>query len=255
MLGAMAPAPTRVPPRRSSDVQSVSRAAALLACFADADSGLTLTELSRQTQLTTSTAHRLLGTLCRSGLLCRNPETERFLPGPLLLRLSRSSLLADDLGEIAAHLQALVEETRESACFGVRRGDEVAVLLAASSPEPLRVDIASDAHLDLPTSALGRALLAFGDEPVDAALARLKDPPEGVRVEVLAAQFRGYAVADDDLGAGIRAIAAPLSSTGGVRAALELRGPRERMQDIDGLGRILQRHALEIARLPAVAAL
>jgi IclR family acetate operon transcriptional repressor len=234
--------------RPSGQVQSVVRAASLLARFADAESGLTLTELARSTGLTVSTAHRLLGTLCATGLLCRDADRDRFLPGPLLLRLSRSSLLADDLSDISAHLEALVEETRETACFAMRRGDEVTVLLAVRSREALRVDVNAGERAPLVSSAIGHALLAFGDEPVDDAVAALQDAPDDLRVDVLAAQFRGFAVRD---GGGIRSIAAPIRAGG----ALELRGPRERMLDADRLGRILQRHTAAVARLPTAAAL
>jgi IclR family acetate operon transcriptional repressor len=240
--------PAPAAPRRSGDVQSVARAAALLACFADADAGLSLTELARRTHLNTSTAHRLLSTLCHEGLLCREPGTERFLPGPLLLRLSRSSLLADDLGDIAVHLTELVEETGESACFGVRRGDEVTVLLAVPSAQLLRVEVAAGARAGLATSALGHALLAFGPEPLVAA-------PAGLRVDLLATQFRGLAVVDDEEAAGIRGVAVPIRAGGPAHAAIELRGPRERMTDLDALQRALDRHATAIAALPTAAAL
>jgi IclR family acetate operon transcriptional repressor len=246
-MAAAPAAPTDPAPRRSGDVQSVVRAARLMACFADADDALTLTELARRTDLTTSTAHRLLTTLCHEGLLCREAGGERFLPGPLLSRLSRSSLLADDLGDVAGHLDELVRETGESACFGVRRGDEVAVLLAASSPQLLRVEVAAGARAGLSTSALGHALLAFGDAPL---------PPRGaLRVDLLATQFRGYGLVDDEEAVGIRGIAVPIRVGGKAHAALELRGPRERMQDADALAAVLGRHAAAIAALRTAAAL
>jgi IclR family acetate operon transcriptional repressor len=251
MLERMPASPTKpapAAPRRSGDVQSVARAAALLACFADADAGLSLSELARRTHLNTSTAHRLLSTLSHEGLLCREPGSERFLPGPLLVRLARSSLLADDLGDISAHLTELVEETGESACFGVRRGDEVAILLAVPSTQLLRVEVAAGARTGLATSALGHALLAFGPEPLDAA-------PDGLRVDLLATQFRGLAVVDDEEAAGIRGVAVPIRAGGPAHAAIELRGPRQRMADVDALQRVLERHAAAIAALPTAAAL
>jgi IclR family acetate operon transcriptional repressor len=239
MLSAMGAQASEVAPRRRGDVQSVVRAARLLACFADAEEALTLTELARRTDLTTSTAHRLLTTLCHEGLLCREAGGERFLPGPLLSRLSRSSLLVDELGDVAVHLDELARETRESACFGVRRGDEVAVLLAVSSTQALRVEVAAGARAGLTSSALGRVLLAFGDEPL---------PKRGaLRVELLATQFRGYAVVDDEDAVGVRSIAVPVRAGAIAHAALELRGPRERMRDAEALAVALRRHAAAVA--------
>jgi IclR family acetate operon transcriptional repressor len=241
----MATSPAEAAPRRSGDVQSVVRAARLLGCFVDADGALSLTELARRAQLTTSTAHRLLGTLCHEGLLCKEAGSERFLPGPLLLRLSRSSLLVDDLGDIARHLEELSAETGESACFGVRRGDEVAVLLAVASTQLLRVDVTAGTRSGLATSAMGHALLAFGGDPL----------PKALRVDLLATQFRGFAVVDDEDAAGIRGVAVPIRAGGAVHAAVELRGPHERMQDLEGLRRALERHAAAIAALPSAAGL
>jgi IclR family acetate operon transcriptional repressor len=261
---------TRVEPSagRSGDVRSVARAAALLACFADADEPLTLTELARRTGLTMSTAHRLLGTLCSEGLLCRERDGERFLPGPLLLRLSRSSLLADDLGEIESVLTRLATETGESVCFGVRRGNEVALLLAVQSSQALRVEIRLGARQGLLRSAAGRALLAFADLPPKRAIEPFELEPapsaealttrDQVVTDIAAAAFRGFAILDGELGEGVRALAAPVRIAGvPVRAAIELRGPRSRMEGdrLLVLGRHLVEAATDLARLPVAAAL
>src|SRR5437763_5480847 len=123
---------------RAPEIQSVARASAALAAVVDSPDGLTTTEVARHTGLTVSTAHRLAHTLAAGDLLCRDVNSERFLPGPVLLRLARKTLRASGVPEAADVLKELADRTGETASIGMRRGDEVLVLLSVPSTRPLR---------------------------------------------------------------------------------------------------------------------
>jgi IclR family acetate operon transcriptional repressor len=116
----------------SRGVQSVSRAISLIASLVEADAGLTLSELARSAGLSMSTTHRLLRSLCDGEILCRDLVTERFIPGPLLMRLARSSIFNGGFAEASHILQGLTDRTRETASYGVRDGDSVLVLSPSS---------------------------------------------------------------------------------------------------------------------------
>jgi IclR family acetate operon transcriptional repressor len=243
----------------AGEVQSVVRAAALLGCFVDTRSGLTLTELARATELTVSTTHRLLGTLCAQGLLCRDVTGERYLPGPRLVRLARAPLVVAAAADAEAILGALAERTRETARLGVLIGDEVEVRLVVLSPEPLRLHASAGERLPAARSALGRALLAHRGKPDD--VARSIPLPPAVAVDALASaaelatdlratQFRGYALLDEEDAVGVRSIAAPVPAAAGApQVAVEILGPLARIgdADIERLARAVQDAARALA--------
>lgn len=243
----------------AGEVQSVARAAALLGCFVDAGTGLTLTELARRTELTVSTTHRLLKTLCAQGLLCRDITGERYLPGPRLVRLARSPLVVAAATDAEAVVRALAERTRETARLGVLAGDEVEVRLVVLSPEPLRLHASAGERLPASRSALGRALLAHHGPPGEiahavglpaaAAPAALASPDQ-LATDLRATQFRGYALLDEEDGTGVRSIAAPVPAADGPpRMAVEILGPLARMGDADleRLARAVQDSARALA--------
>ncbi|NIY62273.1 IclR family transcriptional regulator [Streptomyces malaysiensis] len=281
---------------RASGVQSVARAAVLLGAVVDSSSGgATLTELSKITGLNVSTVHRLLGTLCSEGLLCRSREGDRFLPGPVLLRLGRRSLAASGLPEVTAILKELADGTGETASIGMRRGDNVLALVSVQSEQPLRYLGEPGVSVPLAGSAMGLAMMAFdatpragralprgvttqaftegrtgdrtgggadrdgqgahGGQSADGAAA-----PEqwALRVRLLAAQFRGYAVFDDAEGSGLRGLAAPVDSGSPyVQLAVDIQGPAGRMADarLDRLGARVIAAAGSLRGLPVALAL
>ncbi len=220
-------------------VQSVAKALSLLTCFVDEPGGLTLTELARRSETNISTALRLLRTLCSMSLLRRDPVSELFFPGSALVRLARSALLQNGFMEAMAVLQNLAEQTRETASIGIRANDCVLTILTAPSPEALRVHSSVGSRTPLELSAMGRILLAFSGYQE---LKSLRSPPRlteftiisavKLRNEILATQYRQYAVLDQEVSLGVRAIAAPiLGRQHIVQAAVGIEGPVARLAD------------------------
>lgn len=244
------------PRERGTEVQSVARAAALLDAVVTSGSGLTLTELAKRTELTVSTAHRLIRTLCSGNLLCRDETGDRFVPGPLLLRLGRQSLASAGLPEVADVLAELVERTGETASIGMRHGDSVLVLLAIQSSNALRFTGEAGAQVPLLSSAVGLAMLALDPAPVADVVRGLdltsEDAAE-LSAELLTTQFRGFCVFDDAERAGLRSIAAAvLGAKGRPRIAVDITGPASRMHDgrVDELGEAVRAAAILLQDLP-----
>lgn len=249
---------------RGGEVRSVARAGALLNAVVDTPRGLSLTELAGATELNISTVHRLLRTLCSEGLLCRDPASERFLPGPVLMRLARRSLSSAGLPEAADALRGLVEATGETSSLGVRQGGETAVLLTVPSPDPFRYDGQPGLRRPLWHSALGLAVLAFGERTVDEAAGELADRIPGggkaveeLRSELLTTQFRGFAVFDDPDSPGLRAVAAPVMTDGRVWTAVEVQGPAARLEGarLEAAAAAVGEAALRLQDLPVSLAL
>ncbi|WP_169736800.1 IclR family transcriptional regulator [Pseudonocardia spinosispora] len=252
-------------PPRSPEIQSVARASAVLGAVVDSPHGLTTTEIAKRTNLTVSTVHRLAHTLTSGNLLCRDPDNDRFLPGPVLLRLARKALDTSGVPEAADVLKELADRTGETASIGMRRGDEVLILLSVPSTRSLRYTGRPGTRIPLLDSAIGAAIVAFGPDAIAEAatvLTRAGDAgaPGGPvastwarEIDLLAIQFRGYAVLDDPHDPALRAVAAPvLGASEFVRMGVEIQGPASRMPEaqLDTLGSIVRSAADALEGLP-----
>ena len=260
--------------RPRENIQSVARAISLLQCIVDNDGGLTLTELSRQTRLNPSTTHRLVQTLCEGNVLCRDLDNQRFVPGELLLRLARSSMVVGGLTETGEILAELAERTGETASFGVRDGDSVLILATAQSAQALRFTRSGGSRVPLHSSAHGRALLAFAAgrlEPVVTRLEPLHADTEHTRIarsdllrELRTARKRGYAAVTDEYVLGVSGVAAPVGGPAVVgrvtaRAAVCVEGPSARFtaertaelgEAVQDTARALQQISMSVAPPP-----
>ena len=150
---------------RRNLVQSVSRAASLLRCFSEPPAERSMTELAKQTGLTASTAHRLLRTLVEAGFLAHDGATERYSPGPALLELAGAVLTSPEFMGATEILESLALRTGETASLGIRQGNDVVILLQAESTSWLRLNRPVGSRVPLHGSAMGKALLAYGQEP------------------------------------------------------------------------------------------
>lgn len=178
--------------------RTVERALQLLGAVCDAGA-VTLAEVARETELSASTALRLLRTLETSGFV-RKDDAGEYRPGLRIVQLGAQALSHESLIHLAAPaLERIVKATGESAYLSVRghqgTGDEHAVYLA----------ISEGTHSVRHASWVGRSV-------------PLKGSSLGV---VFAGQTPecGYAVTDKGVEADVTAIAAPLQQLGGLGGA------------------------------------
>ena len=228
-------------PQRTG-AQAIERAIAVLACFVGDDAMLGVSEIARRVELGPSTVHRIVRALCVGGLLAQDTRTDQYHLGPMAAALGL--LASERLGLTLAQpeLERLAQATGESVNLGVRRGDEVLVILRIPSPHALRFEQAPGSHVPIHTSAMGKALLAFSEHaPVDAvselsALARLTDKTitrrDALVAELELARARGYAENNEERDVGARAIGVPvLDRSGTARAAISVQAPTARLTD------------------------
>ncbi|WP_049806931.1 IclR family transcriptional regulator [Pseudofrankia inefficax] len=233
-------------------VQSVLRAASLLDCFADGQRDRTLTELAAATGLTTSTAYRLLRTLTQAGLLWREPQSERYLPGPALLRLARSVLDGGDVASTREVVESLGVRTGLPVTLAVRVDGEVAAVLGAAGDGSGLPDPRASPRLPLHATALGKVLLAYaapdggrvadGTAGAPGSLSRFTDATidsaEDLAAELDRTVARAYALEDVEYQPDRRGVAVPVRGDDGrVVAALGVVGTT-RSLPLDALPRL-----------------
>lgn len=144
--------------------QAISRAARLLRLVTAAGTdGAALHDLAREADLSRSTTHRLLSALKLEGLIDRDQESTRWMPGPELYLMGSVAAARYDVTALARDIvRSLAVKTEESAFFSVRRADETVCLLREEGAFPIRSFVLSEGvRFPLGVASAGLAILAF----------------------------------------------------------------------------------------------
>lgn len=233
----------------SAHVQSVDRAARLMAILAEVGVGR-VTDLAGRIDIHKSTASRLLATLEAHGLVEQDPDTAAYRLGQGLVRLAGAVPHAFDLGAASRPIAVqLARQIRETVNLVVLDGTHTMcidqVLGSASVTTVNWLGKRSPTHL----AASGKVLLAA----LDAAdvPAHLCDPMRGATASSITDRARldshlqrvrdcGWAASIDEQEDGLTSVAAPVRGPdGAVVAALAVSGPSFRMSGdhLDRIGR------------------
>ena len=246
----------------TSTVQSVERAAKILKSFSLEKPERGVSELGRELGLHKSTISRLMSTLEREGLLSRDLETERYRLGVDLIGLAAQVVSHLDLRQVAEpSLRQLAEESQETVNLSVLDAGEV-INLEQFVPPARRIKSFGWVGRRTPPhcTAAGKVLLAY--LPQDQVEQILPASPECLTPQTIAdrdellqilaqTRQRGYAIAQEELEAGLNAVAAPIfDHTGQVPAAACVSGPSYRVTPalFDVLADQLIETAAEISR-------
>lgn len=250
------------PARSVPGAQAVARAARLLRLVTSSgDDGATLQDLARAAELSRSTAHRLLSALRAEGLVDRDEETTRWMPGPELFLMGSVAAARYDVTALGRDIvRSLAVRTEESAFLSVRRADETVCLLREEGSFPIRSFVLSEGvRFPLGVASAGLAILAFlPDHDVDAYLDRHPELSDRwgrthgrvpLRRRLAETKERGYAVnpgliVEGSWGMG----AAVFDRSGRPEWALSLTGVEFRFgpDRLAQLGRTLMAHAHQL---------
>jgi len=142
----------------------VDRAMAILRVFSPEQPTLTLTAIAQATGLYKSTVLRLLASLEHGGLVRRTASGYQL--GSQIARLFSIYSASFSLESVVLPaLQALVQQTRESAALHVVQQGQRICLFRVDSPQPVREHIKVGDILPLDRGAGARVLMAFTGAP------------------------------------------------------------------------------------------
>jgi len=145
-----------------SNIQSIDRAASILAVILESETSPSFTEIMEATGLARSTASRLLSSLEDNHLVAKNEEN-LYCAGPMITRFAHSSGPEEDLiTQSQEAMELLSKETKEAINLAVLVGDEVQQIAQLDSK--YLMGNVNWVGLSVPThcSAVGKAFLAFG---------------------------------------------------------------------------------------------
>ena len=219
-------------PRNSDFVQSLDRGLAVIRAFGPDRERLSLSEVARATGLTRAATRRFLLTLVKLGYV-RNDGRE-FSLRPRVLELGYAYLSGLGMPEVAApHLEELVAKVRESSSISVLDGHHIVYVARVPTKRIMTVAISVGTRFPAYAASMGRVLLAglppgeldqyLAEADLAPITARTVVDPDRLREIVRDVGRQGYAIVDQELEEGLRAIAAPIHGAGGtVTAAINL---------------------------------
>jgi DNA-binding IclR family transcriptional regulator len=246
--------------RKSNFVQSVDRAITILELLSQRGwSGVT--EIAGEVGIHKSTAYRLITTLRDRGLVEQDPATEKYRLGFGVVLLA-SSVTADlDVARCSRPVcEWLAEKTRETVNVAVLEGDDAVIIHQSISDfSALGVDW-SGRHTPLHATAAGKIFLnhmpasqrrRLLDKPLPSYTEGTKTDPDSLIEEARDSQDDGYWHTEEELEAGLNAVAAPIrGADGSVVAAVSVSGPAFRLskESFPEVGELARDAAAEISR-------
>jgi IclR family pca regulon transcriptional regulator len=214
--------------RNSDFVQSLDRGLAVIRAFGPDRERLSLSEVARATGLTRAAARRFLLTLVKLGYV--RSDGREFSLRPRVLELGYAYLSGLALPEVAApHMEELVARLHESSSISVLDGQHVVYVVRVPTKRIMTVAISVGTRFPAYATSMGRVLLAaMSEEELDRYLGeavfepftnRTVTDPGRLRSIVREVARLGYAIVDQELEEGLRAVAAPIRGAADVGTA------------------------------------
>ena len=216
-------------------VNSIQKAFLILESFTQETPKLKFKELLQKTKLPKATLFRYINTLKMLNYIVLEPEHNYYFPSPKVMSLGFTALSSMDLREIAApFLKELSSLTMQNVNLGVLDRSEVVIIERIKKRHFFDLNINIGSRLNVFTTAIGRAILAFlSQEEFNAVLNEiLKDDKADKDIDIKDMRLiklieevrqKGYALNNEEFIKGLRAIAAPIfNSKGNVDAAINI---------------------------------
>lgn len=217
------------PPARNSDfVQSLDRGLAVIRAFGPDRERLSLSEVARATGLTRAAARRFLLTLVSLGYV--RSDGREFSLRPRVLELGYAYLSGLALPDVAApHMEELVARLHESSSISVLDGQHVVYVVRVPTKRIMTVAISVGTRFPAYATSMGRVLLAalpageldryLAEAEFSALTDKTVTDPARLRDILTEVAEQGYAIVDQELEEGLRAVAAPIRGAADVGMA------------------------------------
>jgi len=202
---------------------SILRGIRTLMALAEAGGPVSFGVLAQGLELPPSTTHRILSALRQAGYAAQDAATGSYSPGSAFLRVATLFSASTAFPKaVQASLESLVEESGESAYYGVYLAELQRFRFVAQlySEHAVHYVVRKDKDYSLLWGASGRSIAAFlPDKTLKAIYDREKDASEGnirlppwkeLREQMAAIRGQGYSTTNNQRFEGAHSIAAPV---------------------------------------------
>jgi len=233
----------------------------LLEFLAQSKSGFSTSEISRRLALPKSSTYLIVETLEKRGFLQKNRQNGRYYLGLKLIALSRHAIENLDLREEAKpFLRSLMQETRLVVHMAVLDGAEAMLIDKIEAPGTGRQTSFVGRRLDVHSTGVGKALVAYISEGELALIAKVKGFPRrndntitslgALKRELAEVRTLGYAIDNEEDEIGSRCIGAPVfDGNSALVAAISVAGLVGQISDerVPALANLVKRTAAQIS--------
>ena len=213
----------------------LGRVDCIIGAFDDANSVLSLNDLTQRTELPKSTVHRMVEQLRRIGWLER--EVSGYRVGIKLFEVGGLAARRNQLCESAyPHLHALSTDTELAVQLAILEGTDV-LYLERIPMGGFRLPTRQGGRMPAYCTALGKAMLAFDDEATERVLAaplrrrtsRTLTTAAALHGDLDRVRELGLAFDEQESFDGLACVAAPIRNAGRAIAAVSVTGPVSRI--------------------------
>jgi IclR family pca regulon transcriptional regulator len=231
--------------KRSLDrsfIGSLAHGLTVLEAVADSGQDIGLAELAQRVGFNKTSTWRLAHTLVELGYLEQDPQSRSFRPAARVLALGYGYFDGLDLKQHAQpYLHEMRQRHNETVNLAVRNGDELVYIERIGTTHIVAVNLHVGSRLPLYCTSLGRTLISeMPEEWLDQYVKRLNTSTEKrtdgpVSFRKLSRQLeetraRRYAINDEELVKGLRAISSPIRDRSGeIIAAICISVPSTRV--------------------------
>jgi len=234
--------------KKTDYVQSLEKGLRVLMAFSSERQVMTLTEVAKVTNLSRAAARRFLLTYAHLGYV--KTDGKFFELTPKVLNLGYNYLSSLDIKEIAKpFLIDLSKAVNETCSVVTVDGNDVVILVRQQVSRIMTVSIGVGSRLPTHVTAVGRVILAMNESLQDQLLDNFDykqytintiTNKDRLKAELVRVKEQGYSLIDQELEAGVRAIAVPIYSKGGkVKYAIHISSNTHRVSKEDLIDKFL----------------
>lgn len=137
------------------------KASRILDILSSTDKPLTLNQIAVDTELTNSTALKILDTLQLIGYVQKDEDTKRYSLGPAIIKYAYKAINHLEIKHLAEpHLKKLHDITKETIHLGIQSDNHIIYVLKIESTNPIKLYSQIGKSIPLYCSAMGKAILA-----------------------------------------------------------------------------------------------
>ncbi|WP_419656191.1 transcriptional regulator, IclR family [Desulfosarcina variabilis str. Montpellier] len=238
-------------------VESLNRGFKLLSIVCKSTTPLSLSELSKQSNLSISTIQRLTYTLQQMDLIDRDHQTKKFKIGPEMITLSFTVIDNLALKKVAfPYMQELNDQINEVVSLAVFSGTQIILIDSIETQQILNVSTSGGVSIPVHATASGKAMLAYiPDDKADFLLSKLSFEKftentitsiQAFKAQLQKVRENGFAWSIEESNYGLNTVAAPIRrNDGDVLAALLVLVPTVRVSE----AKLINEYGPQVAKM------